>query len=371
MISTKEKIFACRKDLAKWQTENCNKCKKAIDGQRAVCYRCALQRDIEKQQEDRHYAVNVRSLTLIKGTDICPLLRKKSEDEEVPTNAAKRPKIEEKSQNKANRDRYIIRDGDKEYEVSVGDYAKAEKKVLDAIWDKGMKHAVIDPFSRFQHAPRLSDDMIKIVANHDADALLRTFSWDDCMQIAFVPLVISKIAWEYAERAMKQCADMKITQYIKLCREIKALRKKYIDFILLDLNRSQLDKVEDKASQLMNLCEYDFTILWFQINQYIKTNAYSISYDKMRTDALIAIVIVRFLKEHDERMNAIVSKKLMISKSVTNPMMIRLSKLLKDFFPKGFAFGTNSQIDMCDKIFHNNLKKLVFEQVDKSTNVKL
>ena len=61
-------------------------------------------------------------------------------------------------------------------------------------------------------------------------------------------------------------------------------------------------------------------------------------------------------------MNAVVSKKLAISKSVTNPMMIQLSELLKNFLPAGFSFGTNSQIDMCDRIFHNNLKKVVFEQ---------
>ena len=114
----------------------------------------------------------------------------------------------------------------------------------------------------------------------------------------------------------------------------------------------------------MTICNYDFTIMWFQMNQYIKTHAYGIPYDKMRTDALMAIAIVRFLKEHDERMNAIVSKKLAISKSVTNPMMIQLSELLKNFLPAGFSFGTNSQIDMCDRIFHNNLKKVVFEQAE-------
>ena len=370
MISTKEKIFACRRDLAKWQIENCCKCKKAIDANRSALYRCALQRDIERQQDDRRFPVNVRSIKMIKGVSVCPMLREKEPVQRNVGGVVKGSENKVKQPQTANVVRYVVRDGVNECEVSADDYAAAEKKVLDAIWDKKVKHTIIDPYSRFHVNPRLNDDLIKILANHDAEALLRTFSWDECMQIAFVPLVISKIAWIYAERAMKQCADMKISKYIKLCREIKALRNNYLDFISLDINRAQLGKVEEQAERLIKICEYDFTILWFQISQYIKTNAYGIPYENMRTNALMAIIIITFLKEHDDEMNDLVASKLAMSKSVTNPQMLKLSELLKGFLPQGFAYSTNAHINLCSKIFHNNLKKIVFEQDNKTYNIK-
>ena len=371
MKCTKEKIFSSSAEMLQWKKSNCDICQKAIDGKKAVCYRCALQRDIDKQHSDNRYEVNERSLKILKGVDKCPYLRPKTQVVEISTQKEKRSENEEKSPNSRNDVQHIVRSGSAEREFAPEEYAKAEKKVLDAIWINKVKPNVLNPFSRFMPKREVNEDVVKIVAQHDADALLRTFTWDDCMQIAFVPLVISKIAWTYAERTMKQCAELRIPAFKKLCREIRNLRKKYIDFISLDLNRAHLDKVESKAEQLMTMCNYDFTIMWFQMNQYIKTNAYGIPYDKMRTDALMAIAIVRFLKEHDERMNAIVSKKLAISKSVTNPMMIQLSELLKNFLPAGFSFGTNSQIDMCDRIFHNNLKKVVFEQDECDKNIKL
>ena len=71
--------------------------------------------------------------------------------------------------------------------------------------------------------------------------MLETFTWDENMMIAFVPLVISKIAWWYAEKVMKYCADHRISEVKKLGRAIKEVRTKYIDDLRKDLDFAHIN----------------------------------------------------------------------------------------------------------------------------------
>lgn len=91
---------------------------------------------------------------------------------------------------------------------------------------------------------------------------------------------------------------------------------------------------------------------------------YEITHDTMRTDAMVAILMVRYLKAHDNRMNAIIEAKMGHSESITNPQMIDLEGLMKAYLPKGFVVGTNYQLDLCAKIFENSLSKIEFDITD-------
>ena len=81
--------------MLQWKKNNCDICKKAIDGKKAVCYRCALQRDIDKQHQDNRYEVNERSLKILKDVDKCPYLRPKTRVVEMPTSKEKCSENEE------------------------------------------------------------------------------------------------------------------------------------------------------------------------------------------------------------------------------------------------------------------------------------
>ena len=94
------------------------------------------------------------------------------------------------------------------------------------------------------------------------------------------------------------------------------------------------------------------------------TTGYDMAHDTMRTDAMVAILMVRYLKAHDNKMNAIIKAKMGHSESITNPQMIDLEGLMKAYLPKGFVVGTNYQLDLCAKIFENSLAKIEFDITD-------
>lgn len=115
----------------------------------------------------------------------------------------------------------------------------------------------------------------------------------------------------------------------------------------------------------MDEINHHLTILWLQANTYIKNAAgYDMAHDTMRTDAMVAILMVRYLKAHDNKMNAIIEAKMGHSESITNPQMIDLEGLMKAYLPKGFVVGTNYQLDLCAKIFENSLSKIEFDITD-------
>ena len=143
------------------------------------------------------------------------------------------------------------------------------------------------------------------------------------------------------------------------------LRQEYLDTLAKDLDRRHVRHIETQTEQFIEEINHHLTILWLQANTYIKNAAgYEITHDTMRTDAMVAILMVRYLKAHDNRMNAIIEAKMGHSESITNPQMIDLAGLMKVYLPKGFEVGTNYQLDLCAKIFENSLSKIEFDITD-------
>lgn len=211
----------------------------------------------------------------------------------------------------------------------------------------------------------MTERQFKQIVADNTERMLETFTWEENMMIAFVPLIISKVAWVYAEKVLAYCAAHRLSEYKKHGRVVKMLRQEYLDTLAKDLDRRHVRHIETQTEQFMEEINHHLTILWLQANTYIKNAAgYEITHDTMRTDAMVAILMVRYLKAHDDKMNAIIKAKMGNSESITNPQMIDLEGLMKAYLPKGFAVGTNYQLDLCAKIFQNSLAKIEFDITD-------
>ena len=355
MKTTSEQIFANSMQMMLWQEKNCCRCTKAINTSKATVYRCALQRDIEYQQNGRH--INERSYKLIKGVDVCPLMKPKEtiipcvDAPVIDAHEFAKGKPIEQPKPKA---KVVTRT------FSVEEIKAAEKKVLDNIWERDIAPNLNNAIKTMRP---MNESNFKAIVHRDTQTMLNTFTWDENMMIAFVPLIISKVAWVYAEKAVKYCTDNRISEFKKLGRSVKELRQKYIDVLRLDLDYSHINRIETQTLQFMDECNYDLAILWYQVNQYIKTNAPDMPYDTMRTDAAVAVMMVRYLKAHNRRMDAIIASKMGQSQSIDNPQMRSLEKLMMQYFPNDFKLETNTNLDLCGKIFAKNLSKIEFEVV--------
>ena len=372
MKTTNERIFAKDADMMFWQQNNCTQCAKAVwyNARLGRCpkHNCALQRDMEAQAGGET-EINERSFRMLHGVKRCPLFKAKETTSDAPVFDAHDfakgkqviiPKVEA-----------TTKEEPKPSAVSPTreEIKAAEKRALQTIWDKEIapnicEHMGIPPMCSSRPLP-ITERQFKNDIAERTERMLETFTWKENMMIAFVPLIISKAAWVYAEKVLAYCAGHRLPDYIKQGRMVKNLRQEYIETLSKDLDRRHIRHIEKQTELFMHGINHHLTVLWLQANTYMKNaGCGDITHDAMRTDAMVAILMVQYLAAHDKRMNAIIKQKMGYSGSITNPHMIKLAELMKGYLPKGFVIGTNYQLDLCAKIFENSLAKIEFGITD-------
>lgn len=372
MKTTTQQCFKSAFDLYVWQNDNCNRCKKSVTYNqrlgRMPQYRCAVQQQIEGQQMDE-IEVNQRTFDAVQGKQ-CQFFVPKVEQPEVldfskgesvcrgdvPVAEPTKPQAQEQPQEQPKpkptvHDATLLRLS-MEKNIPIEELEAAERRMFETIAENGFLPPVMNE-ARFRKQ-----------VQSDTQKMLETFTWDENMMIAFVPLVISRIAWWYAERVMKFCADNRIQEVKKLGRTIKEIRTRYIDELKKDLDIAHINNVERQSLAFIEEYKRDFTILWFQVNGAIKREHPEMPYNEMRTDAWCGVLMVRFLKSHNKRMDGVIAAKMGQSTSITNPNMLKLETLLDAYLPAGFKIQDTKQIDLCLRVLENKVRKIDFEVID-------
>lgn len=368
MKTTTQQCFKSAYDLYLWQSANCEQCKKSVcynqKLKRMPQYRCAVQQQIEGQQmgEDE---VNQRTFDAVQGKQ-CQFFVPKVEQPEildfskgecVVVKEEPKPEPEPMEQPKEApkptvHDATLLRMSMGK-NIPIEELEAAEKRMFEAIAKNGTLPPMLHKEMEFRK--QVKDDTQK---------MLETFTWDENMMIAFVPLVISRIAWWYSEKVMKYCADHRISEVKKLGRTIKEVRTKYIDELRKDLDFAHINNVERQAMQFVEEYKRDFQIFQLQVNAAIKREYPDMEYIEMRTDAWCGVLMVDFLKQHNNAMDKIIAAKMGQSTSITNPRMVALAGLLDAYLPAGFKIKDTKQIDLCLRVLANMVRNIDFEVVE-------
>lgn len=370
MKTTTQQCFKNAYALYVWQERNCQKCKKAVCYNQKTGkmpqYRCAIQRQIEGQQLG-DVEINQRTFDAVQEST-CKYFVPDAEQPEIlnfskgksfvtagvcPATVTKtQPVIQDKKSKGRIHDATLMHMAI-ENNIPISDLEEAEKRMFETISKKGFMPPIFDEV-RFRQQMR-----------NDTQKMLDTFTWQENMMIAFVPLIISRIAWWYAEKVMKYCADRRIQDVKKLGRAIKDLRQRYIDDLRKDLDFKHINNVETQAMKFIDECSKDFQLLWFQVNGAIKKEYPDMPYSDMRTDAWCGVLMVDFLKRHNTEMDKIIAAKMGQSTSITNPHMASLATLLDAYLPQGFVLkDERQQIELCIRVLANRIRMIDFELTD-------
>lgn len=224
----------------------------------------------------------------------------------------------------------------------------AERRMFDNICEKG------------QLPPVFTETNFKKQVKSDVHTMLETFTWEENMMIAFVPLVISHIAWLYAEKVMKYCADHRIPETVKLSRAVKHVRQEYVDSLKKDLDAKHIGRIEEQTEQFCKLYANDFTIMWYVVNSEFCKCYPNDELLPMRTDAYVSILLCRFLVAHNKRMDKIIEAKIGFAQSIKNPYMDKLETCM-DAYCGEHTIQNTDNINACLRILEKNIKSINFE----------
>lgn len=223
--------------MSYWQQDNCMRCAKAVwyNTQLGRCpkYKCALQRDMEAQATG-DMEINERSFNACHNAKTCPFIKPK-EQESAPGDEILDFSKGESMSNETTVFNKIeqapeIEHGHEEKPMAASEHKPtpeelkaAEKRMYDTIFEKEIMNNINGL------SPMMTEKQFKESVRHDTDWMMKTFTFNENMMIAFVPLVISHLAWVYAEKVMKYCAEHKIPETVKLSRAVKHVRQEYVD----------------------------------------------------------------------------------------------------------------------------------------------
>lgn len=381
MKKTKEPCFSNGTEFMVWQDENCLQCKKAVwyneKLDRYPQYRCAVQKQIEGQavgideiSQRTYEAAHQRR---------CPFFKSKVEEKpkEEVLDFSKGESLFNKLSlfNDIEHDRNIEHAKEEQTTPAEPETKKAEQTdtaILKLSMQTGvaydaLKEAECRMFetiaSNAQLPPILREQKFKSQVKSDVRNMLETFTWKENMMIAFVPLVISHLAWMYADKVMKYCAEHKIPETVKLSRAVKHIRQEYLDSLRVDLDSAHIRRIEKQTEQFMQLYANDFTILWWCVNGQYKKQFPDDVLKEMKTDAFIGVLMCHFLVEHNKEMDKVIEAKMGFAQSIKNPYMDKLETCL-DAYCGNQVIERDANINACMKILENNINEIDFEVSD-------
>lgn len=208
----------------------------------------------------------------------------------------------------------------------------------------------------------VQERQFKEQCNADTQAIMDSFTFEEHVQIAFVPLIIAQVAWFYADKVLRYCADKRISEVKKLSRAVKGLREWYIQELRKDLDAKHLNHFLTQADDFIKECAWDFQTLYFSTLNELNRQFPQIPHDEMRTNAYIAMMFCKEVRRHEDRMMALIRTKLGHAREGHIPCIDQLHTCM-DAYLGDIKIQESRDTEIAMRIFRKNLSKIEFTLV--------
>lgn len=203
----------------------------------------------------------------------------------------------------------------------------------------------------------------KQVAN-STQKMIEKLTVDEQMRVSFVPLIITQLAWLYADKAMVCAARDKVSILKKLSRTLKMVKQKYEDELRRELDYTHLQNVRKQTEMCINEMQRDLTILYFSVNQELKRTTPEYPYDEQRTYALISTLFIDLLQSYNREIDKLLAEKLQdpnLGASIVPPLIQHLRTGMAAFAGVEGKFSYEDRnVVTAMKVVENRIKSIEF-----------
>lgn len=198
--------------------------------------------------------------------------------------------------------RKVIPKGEMYLNVTIrkGKKLISRKTHFDCCENKNHQELSLVPHNEQEFKEKVHDETLEMIEK---------FTYNENMKIALLPLIITEIVWVYASKVVKYASEYKIEETKKLSRAVKMLREKYLNECSKDLDKDHIRRMQNEANEFILTYAHDFTVMYFSLNNELKKQWASICYLDMRTEACMAMLMLKVLKEHNQKMDKLMSEK--------------------------------------------------------------
>ncbi len=194
--------------------------------------------------------------------------------------------------------------------------------------------------------------------------MMEKLTIDEQMRVSFVPLVITQLAWLYADKAMACAARDKVSILKKLSRTLKMVHQKYNDELRCELDYKHLQNVMKQTGMCIGEISRDLTILYFSVNQEFKRSTPEYPYDEQRTYAIISTLFIDLLEAYNLEMDKLLAEKLQdenLVPSIVPPLIQHLRTGMVAFAGVEGKFNYEEQnVVTAMKVIRNRIDNIEF-----------
>lgn len=194
--------------------------------------------------------------------------------------------------------------------------------------------------------------------------MIETLTIAEQMRVFFVPLIITHLAWVYADKAMACASRDKVSLLKKLSRTLKMVHQRYNDELRRELDYNHLQNVIKQTEMCMDEISRDLTILYFTVNQELKRKVPQYGFDEQRTYAIISTLFIDLLKQHNREMDKLLAEKLNdrnLAPSIVPPLIQSLHTGMVAFAGVEGKFDYREQnVVMAMKVIKNRIDSIEF-----------
>ena len=193
--------------------------------------------------------------------------------------------------------------------------------------------------------------------------MLKAFTFDEHMQIAFTPHIIIDTIWYFVDKVQAYCRDHRISEVKKLSRAINELRERYRQELSKDLSQKHLDQIHEKSVHWRELNNYHMQIMFFSMSNTLLKEYKSQDYLDCMNWAYCAMKLCKLGKSYNDEINKMIRERLGEAKDAPPHWILdKLYAIMDAHLPEGFKVD-DTQIDMCMVIFRNNLKQIKYREI--------
>lgn len=235
--------------------------------------------------------------------------------------------------------------------VSKAELAAAERRVLERI------NAEVKKKNEEQFKEKCSKSYEEMKAN---------FTWEDHVQIAFVPLILSHMAFCYAEHARKWCADNRVSDLKSVSRDVQRLRQDYYDLLRKDLDVAHIEHIKAQTEAFM--AEPKVALFLLQAfhtlsNEYLRIYR-DVKLLNRRVYATLSRIFIEAYIRHNAKMNAKIAAKLGRSESCDNPLVTDKLNAYMGAYIGEYVLEKTTEYKRIEAIVDNYVRSFEF-QLDK------
>ena len=193
--------------------------------------------------------------------------------------------------------------------------------------------------------------------------MLKAFTFDEHMQIAFTPHIIIDTIWYFVDKVQAYCRDHRISEVKKLSRAINELRERYRQELRKDLSQKHLDQIHEKSVHWRELNNYHMQIMFFSMSNTLLKEYKSQDYLECMNWAYCAMKLCKLGKSYNDEINQMIRERLGEAKDAPPHWILdKLYAIMDAHLPEGFKVH-DTQIDMGMVIFRNNLKQIKYSEI--------